>query len=280
MAYWLDDSWEGGPMIRRAGTAAFGLYTLCGLWIARHLTDGFIPADVAAEKGSKEWAAKLVDAGLWAIVKGGFRDVFYLELNPTAEEVRERQRKARVRQQRHRASKGTRKDDVVTRDTTRDIRVTDATRHADVTLPPTQPNPTTTTGTYTGSGASRAREAPPSDHQPQSLTEQLLAEYVQSCNRPPPSKVRARLAEEIHSLLGDEFTPDEIRTGIDAWRRKDLGAGALPSVMNGLFNRPHESPITALDRHRGAGDQRRSTTDDRVQGWLELGQRLAAEGVT
>src|SRR6266700_6229427 len=116
MAYWLDDEWDGGPMIRRAGTAAFGLYTLCGLWIARHTTDGFVPADVAAEKGSKEWAAKLVDAGLWAIVEGGYRDLWYLELNPTALEVRERREKARKRQQRHRDTQRRPEPDLVTRD--------------------------------------------------------------------------------------------------------------------------------------------------------------------
>lgn len=93
MAYALDDEWENGQMIRKAGTAAFGLYCRCGLWIARqgaNGTDGFIPADLAADYGTREWAAKLVDAGLWEVVEGGFHDRHYLKRNPSAEKVRER----------------------------------------------------------------------------------------------------------------------------------------------------------------------------------------------
>lgn len=128
MAYWLDDDWDGGPMLRKAGTAAFGLYSRCGLWIARHLNDGFVPSDVAAELGTKEWAAKLVEAGLWAAVDGGFRDLHYLALNPSAEKVRARrqaeaERKAKWRSRRDK-----------TRDTQRDS-------HVDTTRDSASPNP-------------------------------------------------------------------------------------------------------------------------------------------
>lgn len=102
MAYSLDDNWENGPMIRRAGVAAFGLYCACGLWITRHLTDGFVPSDVAAGLGSREWAAKLVDAGLWEVVEGGFHDPHYLLRNPSAEKVRERQKREAERKARWR----------------------------------------------------------------------------------------------------------------------------------------------------------------------------------
>lgn len=93
MAYAIDDGWDNGPMIRKAGTAAFGLYTRCGLWVARQGadgTDGFIPADLAAEYGTREWAAKLVGAGFWEVVEGGFQDLHYLKRNPSAEKVRAR----------------------------------------------------------------------------------------------------------------------------------------------------------------------------------------------
>lgn len=107
MAYSLDDEWENGPMIRRAGVAAFGLYCACGLWVARHTTDGFVPADVAADYGTREWAAKLVDAGLWRVVEGGYHMPHYLDRNPSAEKVRSRreadaERKAKWREARSR----------------------------------------------------------------------------------------------------------------------------------------------------------------------------------
>lgn len=120
MAYSLDDEWENGPMIRRAGVAAFGLYCACGLWIARHTSDGFVPADVAASNGSREWAAKLVDAGFWKVVEGGFYDPWYLLRNPSAEKVRARrqaeaERKAKWRARQHK-KRGTRDE---TRDSAR-----------------------------------------------------------------------------------------------------------------------------------------------------------------
>jgi hypothetical protein len=111
MAFSIDDEWENGPMLRRAGVAAFGLYCACGLWVARHTTDGFVPADVAADYGTREWAAKLVDAGLWRVVEGGYHMPHYLDRNPSAEKVRRRreadaERKARWREaQSRRASR-------------------------------------------------------------------------------------------------------------------------------------------------------------------------------
>jgi hypothetical protein len=107
MAFSLDDEWENGPMIRRAGVAAFGLYCACGLWVARHLTDGFVPADVAASYGTREWAGKLVDAGLWRVVEGGYHMPHYLDRNKSAEQVRRRreadaERKAKWREEQSR----------------------------------------------------------------------------------------------------------------------------------------------------------------------------------
>jgi hypothetical protein len=72
MAFLLDDDWDNDPRVVRAGTAAFGLYSRCGMWVARHLTDGFVPVEVATTYGTREWAAKLVDAGLWTTAVDGY----------------------------------------------------------------------------------------------------------------------------------------------------------------------------------------------------------------
>lgn len=87
MAFLLDDDWDNDPRVVKAGTAAFGLYSRCGLWVARHLQDGFVPEDQAAAYGSREWAAKLVGAGLWEPADGGFLMVDYLKLNPSREKA-------------------------------------------------------------------------------------------------------------------------------------------------------------------------------------------------
>ncbi len=92
MAYSLDDSWDNCTRVARAGNACFGLYVRCGIWVARNLTDGFVPGEIAAGYGSPEQTRKLVDVGLWDAVEGGYQMLDYLDRNPTAAKVRERQK--------------------------------------------------------------------------------------------------------------------------------------------------------------------------------------------
>jgi hypothetical protein len=116
MAFLLDDDWDNDPRVIRAGTAAFGLYSRCGMWVARHLTDGFVPAEQAASYGTREWVAKLVEAGLWKTVEGGYQMVDYLALNPSAEKVRRRREQYAARQKRWRDSQGRKRDSNASRD--------------------------------------------------------------------------------------------------------------------------------------------------------------------
>lgn len=102
MAYLLDDDWDNDPRVSRAGTAAFGLYSRCGMWAARHLTDGFVPTEIATTYGTREWIAKLVDVGLWQIREAGFQMPDYLDRNPSAETVRKRREQYADRQKRWR----------------------------------------------------------------------------------------------------------------------------------------------------------------------------------
>lgn len=99
MAYWLDDGFDTWPEVVRAGSPAAGLYCRCGSWIARNLTDGFVPTEVARMYGSAEWIGRLVEVGLWTVEEHGFRDERYLASNPTAEQVRRRRADAAKRQQ-------------------------------------------------------------------------------------------------------------------------------------------------------------------------------------
>ena len=106
MVFLLDDDWDNDPRVSRAGTAAFGLYCRCGMWVARHLNDGLVPREIAANYGTPEWAAKLVDVGLWEMVEGGFRIVHYFERNPTREKELKRREQVRRRQERWRTRRG------------------------------------------------------------------------------------------------------------------------------------------------------------------------------
>jgi hypothetical protein len=93
----MDDSIYDDPAVARAGTAAFGLYSRCGVYVARHLLDGFVPSEVAAQYGTPEWTSRLLAAGLWETVPGGFHMPRYhdVDKNKTrAQVLAERQAKA------------------------------------------------------------------------------------------------------------------------------------------------------------------------------------------
>lgn len=132
----VDDTIHDHPKTRAAGPAAMGLWLMCGTWCAHHLTDGVVTADVAREKGGKNWrrmASALVDAGFWhpldgpldcpcvhdreknvrttrELVRGGhgpgwvFHD--YLVYNPTRERVMADREAEAARKRRERSSGG------------------------------------------------------------------------------------------------------------------------------------------------------------------------------
>lgn len=127
MAYWLDEGWHNWPEIDAVGTAVAGLYSRCGSYIADAETDGFIPTARARMYGTPEWIGRLVDVGLWAVEEHGFRDTRYFPLNASKAEIEKRKADAAARQRRHRAQ------------ATRESRVTSASRHTSVTMPPFPP---------------------------------------------------------------------------------------------------------------------------------------------
>lgn len=101
MAYWLDEAWHRWPEIAEVGTAAAGLYSRCGSYIADCETDGFIPSAVARMYGTPEWITRLVDVGLWTVEEKGFRDCRYLELNATKATKAKRNKDHAARQARY-----------------------------------------------------------------------------------------------------------------------------------------------------------------------------------
>jgi hypothetical protein len=102
MSFSIDDGWDNCGPVARAGNAAFGVYCRCGAWVARNLTDGFVPTEVAVAYGSPELARKLVDAGLWEAVDGGWVLVDYLARNESAAQVKARRKRDADRKARYR----------------------------------------------------------------------------------------------------------------------------------------------------------------------------------
>lgn len=123
----VDDGFHNHPKVLTAGTAAAGLYCRCGSYAAQQLTDGFIPAAIAAAYGTPEWAQRLVAAGLWAVVDGGFQMPDFLEYNRSKEQIMEERHAKAERQKRWRE--------------TQKRRASSASTNASVDGAPTRPTP-------------------------------------------------------------------------------------------------------------------------------------------
>lgn len=136
----MDDKFHSELRVMQAGTAAFGLYARCGDWVADHLMDGFVPAEVAANFGTREWIERLLAAGLWLPADGGYTMPDYLERhgNWSAEKIRAHRAAAAERQARARERKAGSQHDDTSR---RESRVTHTVSHAVSHSSPSHPIP-------------------------------------------------------------------------------------------------------------------------------------------
>lgn len=96
--FYVDDSFHTHPKALAAGNAAVGLWTRCGSWVGRHLTDGWVPSEIARLYGTKTEARRLVDSALWErdTERGGYVMHDYLDWNKSKAEV-EAKREVRAR---------------------------------------------------------------------------------------------------------------------------------------------------------------------------------------
>ncbi|MBN9739536.1 hypothetical protein DMP23_00180 [Amycolatopsis sp. A1MSW2902] len=103
----VDDGFADHPKAIRAGNAALGLWVRAGAWSAKHLTDGFVPDEIAFMHGTPTQAAKLVRVGLWRVAEGGFQfhDWSDDRRNPTRAEVTRRRAENAARQARWRSGR-------------------------------------------------------------------------------------------------------------------------------------------------------------------------------
>ncbi len=81
----VSDDFHSHPKAMVAGTAAVGLWTLAGSWSSANAQGGFVPDYVLPRlsEDSIALARKLVAAGLWMKVKGGYRFHEWDERNPS-----------------------------------------------------------------------------------------------------------------------------------------------------------------------------------------------------
>ncbi len=151
----LDDSFHGHPKVIAAGNEAIGLYVRCGTYAAEHLTDGFIPEDIAVLYGASDTGSRrnpgtgkpetlgetLVRTKLWRRARAGWRMRDYLDYNPSKKAVDNGRRVNATRQRRWQ--------------TARRNAVSDAATSPVTNTAPTRPDP------YGGTSLPVTERAPP-----------------------------------------------------------------------------------------------------------------------
>lgn len=85
MWFKVSDDFHSHPKAMAAGSAAVGLWALAGSWSSANSQGGFVPDYVLPRlsEDSTALARKLVAAGLWMKVKGGYRFHEWDERNPS-----------------------------------------------------------------------------------------------------------------------------------------------------------------------------------------------------
>lgn len=90
----LDDGFFANPKVQAVGYEGAGLYAMGLSYCGKYLTDGFLP-QLWVNGHPKRIVKKLVDGGLWRPVDGGYVMHDYLEINRSAEQIKEERRKKR-----------------------------------------------------------------------------------------------------------------------------------------------------------------------------------------
>lgn len=135
----LDEHFDEHPKFASLELEHFGLMACAIAYCNRLLTDGFVPTRAvrgfgASGKGVK-LAARLVEAGIWLEVDGGYGVRGFLDHNPSRVTVLARRESVRARKERSRDAAVTPSVTAdVTRDKTRDGRVTSRGSHVATSL--------------------------------------------------------------------------------------------------------------------------------------------------
>jgi len=162
----LDDNFDEHPKIIQVGPVGMALFVAGLAYCNRNLTDGFIPErrlrallqwdDESLARGSTPFsiANRLVSAGLWERVDGGYQVHDYLEYQPSRASVRAERERTAQRVKRWREARSERESSSCNADVTplharyNDECNADVTAlqihtcNGNVTVPPTQPDPT------------------------------------------------------------------------------------------------------------------------------------------
>ena len=98
--FYVDDGFWSHPKTLGITMSAAGVWVLGGSWCARHLTDGYIPADALAmvcRRRLTREPAELVERTLWTPVGDGWQYVDWTQWQKSKAEVEKKREASRSR---------------------------------------------------------------------------------------------------------------------------------------------------------------------------------------
>lgn len=105
MWFKIDDQFPFHSKADRAGNQAIGVWARAGAWSGQQLTDGYIPDGIVKALGAtRSDTTRLIQAGLWHKVPGGYQFHDWEKYQPSAVSVREKREKERERLRKLRAN--------------------------------------------------------------------------------------------------------------------------------------------------------------------------------
>lgn len=93
----VDDNLAFHPKVIEAGNGAMGLWVRGGAWCMANLTDGFLPARVAYQLGTKSMCNRLIKVGLFEEAQDGYQFHDWYDRQVTKAEVESRRKSDRIR---------------------------------------------------------------------------------------------------------------------------------------------------------------------------------------
>lgn len=282
----IDEEFVHHPKVVQVGPLGVALQVAALCYANKHLTDGFIPhgavrllldfnrlgenvgerADYWQEVGAFNVANRLVEAGMWRPVPGGFQIHDYEHYQPTkAEVIAERERNA-IAGKRSAQARATRRQQDGQRPVEHIVeRSVDTTSNDFATQgqPVPVPVPPPTTGDPEASPVEIPRASPtgrasrstaPSNVTPIPTAQTFVAAYVDAyrgrAGHDPPSRVKGHLAKELRRLCDDGIPPDAIKAGFIEWFDANQHPSTLASFVEvharGGQPRGRASPTTRL----------------------------------
>jgi hypothetical protein len=254
----IDDDLHGHPKVLSAGLEAMGLWVLAISWTAHYLTDGFIPDEQIARLGAtQELAQRLVSAGMWEQVDGGYQIHDYLEYNPTGDKVRAEREAAKERMRNLRNRQGEEQEDNGDEYSEEVLPNLAGSSSSPYPFPSPIPDPVPNASPANAGAA----KPPPSDKPPKKPTPPAVQVFRENAHRYPPKAWYDDIAATV-----SEGEAELARWG--AVVKAYVGCGWNPtnvSGMLGFFQRgeipkpgkraPPDSPQTPEERRKRYASQ-------------------------